>query len=70
MVIWREIDAANYVSCITIMPSFSLVCSELQIEIFRLCTRNRAVLDALILEAKKAYMSAREDKIDIFVNQG
>ncbi|ETW78672.1 hypothetical protein HETIRDRAFT_246860, partial [Heterobasidion irregulare TC 32-1] len=37
--------------------------STLQITLF---TRNRAVLDGLILEAKKAYMSAREDKIDIF----
>ncbi|THH15227.1 hypothetical protein EW146_g5210 [Bondarzewia mesenterica] len=41
--------------------------SMLQITIF---SRDRAVLDGLILEAKKAYLAARDDKIDIFVNEG
>ncbi|KAI0272544.1 P-loop containing nucleoside triphosphate hydrolase protein [Gloeopeniophorella convolvens] len=33
-------------------------------------SRNRAILDALILEAKQKWLSARSDKIDIYANEG
>jgi len=41
--------------------------STLEITIF---SRDRSVLDSLILEARKKWLSARSDKIDIFANGG
>ncbi|KAI9459022.1 P-loop containing nucleoside triphosphate hydrolase protein [Russula earlei] len=41
--------------------------STLEITIF---TRDRSVLDSLIMEARQKWMSARSDKIDIFASEG
>jgi hypothetical protein len=36
----------------------------------RIFSRDRSVLDSLILEARQKWLSARSDKIDIFASEG